>query len=235
MTDPDPSTDFLSPGEIATYPIERPDPSQPPALMRMRRRMQAAGQWYPAQVAGRRWGIGCVALEITQRCNLDCTICYLSEHAEAVHDLPLAEIKRRIDRIVALYGPGTNLQITGGDPTLRHPDELAAIVRYAADRLDAVLEAIDATRFGLTLGIHSRIEGFAERVSARLRVGNAYVNRNMIGAVVGTQPFGGEGLSGTGPKAGGPRYLHRFAVERTLSVNTAAVGGNTELMSLAEE
>ena len=118
--------------EVAAHPVDRPHIGQPPATARMRERMQATGQWHPAQVAGRRWGIGCVALEITQRCNLDCTICYLSENAEAIHDLPVAELERRIDQIVALYGPGTNLQITGGDPTLRNPDELVAIVRHAA-------------------------------------------------------------------------------------------------------
>ncbi len=87
----------------------------------------------------------------------------------------------------------------------------------------------------LTVGIHSRIESTVEHIHRRLRVGNAYVNRNMIGAVVGVQPFGGEGLSGTGPKAGGPRYLHRFATERTLSVNTTAAGGNASLLSLAPD
>ena len=85
---------------------------------------------------------------------------------------------------------------------------------------------------GLTLGIHSRVDTTQEYVYQRLKVGNTDVNRNIIGAVVGVQPFGGEGLSGTGPKAGGPRYLHRFAVERTLSVNTTAAGGNAALMSL---
>ena len=89
-----------------------------------------------------------------------------------------------------------------------------------------------ATGYGLTLGIHSRIdERRAVRPPPRSPVGNTYVNRNMIGAVVGVQPFGGEGLSGTGPKAGGPHYLPRFATERTLTVNTAAIGGNVELLS----
>ena len=83
-------------------------------------------------------------------------------------------------------------------------------------------------------GIHSRVDSTVRRIHERLRVGNTYVNRNMIGAVVGVQPFGGEGLSGTGPKAGGPRYLHRFATERTLSVNTTAAGGNTALVSLGD-
>ncbi len=108
------------------------------------------------------------------------------------------------------------------------------VVRYAAARLEAVLDAIEATGFGLTLGVHSRIDRTVETIVSRLPVGNAYVNRNMIGAVVGVQPFGGEGLSGTGPKAGGPHYLPRFATERTLSVNTAAAGGNATLVSLGE-
>ncbi len=100
--------------------------------------------------------------------------------------------------------------------------------------LDAVIDDINATGYGLTVGLHSRIDTTIEHIHARLEVGNTYVNRNQIGAVVGSQPFGGEGLSGTGPKAGGPRYLHRFATERSLSVNTTAQGGNASLMSLDE-
>jgi RHH-type proline utilization regulon transcriptional repressor/proline dehydrogenase/delta 1-pyrroline-5-carboxylate dehydrogenase len=109
------------------------------------------------------------------------------------------------------------------------------VVRYASDRLDAIIDAINATGFGLTLGIHSRIDETIERIVSQVRAGNVYVNRNMIGAVVGVQPFGGEGLSGTGPKAGGPHYLPRFATERTLSVNTTAAGGNATLVSLDDE
>ena len=108
------------------------------------------------------------------------------------------------------------------------------VVRWQARELDRVLDGVAATGYGLTLGIHSRIERFVERVRARLRVGNTYVNRNMIGAVVGVQPFGGEGLSGTGPKAGGPHYLPRFAIERTVTVNTAAAGGNAALLAQAD-
>ena len=96
--------------------------------------------------------------------------------------------------------------------------------------LERALDWIRESRYGLTLGIHSRVQRFVDRVLQGTRVGNAYVNRSMIGAVVGVQPFGGEGLSGTGFKAGGPHYLLRFATERTLSVNTAAVGGVTELL-----
>ncbi len=109
------------------------------------------------------------------------------------------------------------------------------VVRWKRDRFDELLDSVNATGYGLTLGIHSRIDETVAAVRRRLRVGNAYVNRNMIGAVVGVQPFGGEGLSGTGPKAGGPHYLYRFALERTLSVDTTAAGGNASLLSLQEE
>lgn len=105
------------------------------------------------------------------------------------------------------------------------------VVRFAGDRLDKVCEAINATGYGLTLGVHSRIEETADYVRAHVRAGNIYINRDQIGAVVGQQPFGGEGLSGTGPKAGGPNYLKGFAVERTYTVNTAAAGGNAALLS----
>jgi RHH-type proline utilization regulon transcriptional repressor/proline dehydrogenase/delta 1-pyrroline-5-carboxylate dehydrogenase len=105
------------------------------------------------------------------------------------------------------------------------------VVRYDAERLDEVLRSIERTGFGLTLGIHSRIDDMADAIIARLMTGNVYVNRNMIGAVVGVQPFGGHGLSGTGPKAGGPHYLPRFATEQTVTVNTAAAGGNAALLS----
>jgi RHH-type proline utilization regulon transcriptional repressor/proline dehydrogenase/delta 1-pyrroline-5-carboxylate dehydrogenase len=108
------------------------------------------------------------------------------------------------------------------------------VVRYKADRLDDVLEAIDATGYGLTLGVHSRIDATVNHVVDRLAVGNVYVNRNMIGAVVGVQPFGGHGLSGTGPKAGGPHYLLRFAAEQTVTINTAAAGGNANLIAMGE-
>jgi RHH-type proline utilization regulon transcriptional repressor/proline dehydrogenase/delta 1-pyrroline-5-carboxylate dehydrogenase len=109
------------------------------------------------------------------------------------------------------------------------------VVRWPADRLDRVLDEIDATGYGLTAGIHSRIDENIGYIRERLRVGNTYVNRNMIGAVVGVQPFGGEGLSGTGPKTGGPHYLDRFAVERTVSTDITAAGGNATLLSLADE
>jgi RHH-type proline utilization regulon transcriptional repressor/proline dehydrogenase/delta 1-pyrroline-5-carboxylate dehydrogenase len=109
------------------------------------------------------------------------------------------------------------------------------VIGWRADRLDAALDEIAGTGYALTLGIHSRIDETVRHILGRLGVGNSYVNRTMIGAVVGAQPFGGERLSGTGPKAGGPRYLHRFATERTLSVDTTAAGGNATLLSLDDE
>ncbi|WP_407180773.1 bifunctional proline dehydrogenase/L-glutamate gamma-semialdehyde dehydrogenase PutA [Bradyrhizobium sp. STM 3562] len=107
------------------------------------------------------------------------------------------------------------------------------VVRYRAEQLDDVIAAIESSGFGLTLGIHSRIDDVVQRIASRLATGNVYVNRNMIGAVVGVQPFGGCGLSGTGPKAGGPHYLLRFATEQTVTINTAAAGGNATLMAQA--
>jgi RHH-type proline utilization regulon transcriptional repressor/proline dehydrogenase/delta 1-pyrroline-5-carboxylate dehydrogenase len=109
------------------------------------------------------------------------------------------------------------------------------VVRYRSGDLDAVIESINRTGYGLTLGIHSRIENRALAIARKVAVGNVYVNRNMVGAMVGVQPFGGLGLSGTGPKAGGPNYLPRFTAEQTITVNTAAVGGNASLLTLDDD
>ncbi len=111
-----------------------------------------------------------------------------------------------------------------------HFGPILHIVRYKASQLDRLIDEINATGFGLTLSIHSRNPQTVDRICQRARVGNVYVNRDQIGAVVGVQPFGGMGRSGTGPKAGGPNYVQRFAVERTLTVNSAAAGGNVELL-----
>lgn len=108
------------------------------------------------------------------------------------------------------------------------------VIRWKADQLDAVIDQINATGYGLTLGVHSRIDETIERIASRVAVGNVYVNRNQIGAVVGVQPFGGQGLSGTGPKAGGPHYLLRFATEKVVTVNTTAAGGNASLLTLGD-
>jgi len=167
---------------------------------------------------------------------------------QAVRSLqPHVEHLQREARLLQRLDPPQNLQAGSFFPLQAFELESLAllekevfgpilhVVRYRADKLDRVIDAVNSTGYGLTLGVHSRIEETWQRVQARARVGNLYINRNMIGAVVGAQPFGGEGLSGTGPKAGGPYYLHRFATERTRSVNTAAVGGNTSLLSLPED
>jgi hypothetical protein len=144
---------FLSPAEIATaQPAPLPPPGTDP-IAAAASRMRSAGAWHPRQPIGRRFAIGCVALEITQRCNLDCTLCYLSEHSEAVHDLPLEEVFRRIAAIRVHYGPDTEVQVTGGDPTLRRRDELVAIIRRVTEagmRASLFTNGVRATRDLLT-------------------------------------------------------------------------------------
>jgi len=115
-----------------------------------------------------------------------------------------------------------------------HFGPILHIVRFKASQLDNVIDDINGTGFGLTLGIHSRNESFAFDIADRIDVGNVYINRNQVGAIVGVQPFGGQGLSGTGPKAGGPHYLTRFVTEKTISNNVTAIGGNTTLLSLGD-
>ena len=108
------------------------------------------------------------------------------------------------------------------------------VIRFRAEDLGRVVEEINATGYGLTLGLQSRIDTTRDYVEQHARVGNFYVNRNQIGAVVESQPFGGEGLSGTGPKAGGPHYVARFATERVTCIDTTAAGGNASLMAAVE-
>ena len=125
---------YLSPDEIHDW---QPYTEIPPESQRSEpfiQRLRDVGLWTPAQIAGRRWPMGCVSLEITQRCNLDCTLCYLSEHSEAVRDIPLEEIFRRIDMIEAHYGKNTDVQVSGGDPTLRKREELVQIVKRITGR-----------------------------------------------------------------------------------------------------
>jgi RHH-type proline utilization regulon transcriptional repressor/proline dehydrogenase/delta 1-pyrroline-5-carboxylate dehydrogenase len=163
------------------------------------------------------------------------------------------EAKRRLDDYIAAMKGTAKVHFTGSRPRsgffvaphlfeIERAEQLNEevfgpilhVVRYRAAELDSLLDAIAAKGYGLTLGIHSRLDTTVEKIVARLPIGNIYVNRNMIGAVVGVQPFGGTGLSGTGPKAGGPHYLPRFAIEQTLTVNTAAIGGNLLLFGLSE-
>lgn len=132
----------------------------------------------------------------------------------------------------SFFGPHV-YEIAGLDQLTREVfGPVLHIIRYKTRDMDKVLDQIRATGFGLTLGVHSRIEATAQDIFQKLDVGNTYINRNIVGAVVGVQPFGGQGLSGTGPKAGGPRYMFRFATEKTLTINTVATGGNTELFCL---
>ncbi len=145
--------------------------------------------------------------------------CQLPEHCNAGCFMPPTAIA--IDHIHAL-----EQEVFG--PVLH-------VIRYKGSKLDDVIAQINHTGYGLTLGIHSRINHTVEYIRKHVHVGNCYVNRNMIGAVVGLQPFGGEGLSGTGPKAGGPLYLQRLCHERTFTVDTTAAGGNASLMSLPDE
>jgi RHH-type transcriptional regulator, proline utilization regulon repressor / proline dehydrogenase / delta 1-pyrroline-5-carboxylate dehydrogenase len=163
-----------------------------------------------------------------------------------------AEAKQKLDAHIARMKKEARVHFAGEAPAgnfvaphifeLRDAGELTEevfgpvlhVVRYRAEALDSVLAAVERSGYGLTLGIHSRIEDTVDDIVARLQVGNIYVNRNMIGAVVGVQPFGGFGLSGTGPKAGGPHYLARFATEQTVTVNTAAAGGNAALLAGGE-
>lgn len=129
----------------------------------------------------------------------------------------------------------TAVEISGIDVLKKeHFGPILHVIRYKADELDTVINAINNTGFGLTLGIHTRNESKAQYIAARVNVGNVYINRNQIGAVVGVQPFGGHGLSGTGPKAGGPNYLYRFITEKTVTNNLTAIGGNATLLTLGE-
>jgi RHH-type transcriptional regulator, proline utilization regulon repressor / proline dehydrogenase / delta 1-pyrroline-5-carboxylate dehydrogenase len=130
------------------------------------------------------------------------------------------------------YVPPTIVELTrAGDLTEEVFGPILHVVRWRPDDLDALLDEIAANGYGLTLGIHSRIDATIEQIAARVASGNVYVNRSMIGAVVGTQPFGGTGLSGTGPKAGGPNYVRRFAAEQVVTINTTAAGGNASLLT----
>ena len=174
----------------------------------------------------------------------------------AVHVGPVIddEAKERLDRWIAgmadarrvifrwdqarplpprgLYVPPTMIRLDrAGDLKEEVFGPVLHVVRWRAEALDALLDDIASNGTGLTLGIHTRIDATVEQIAAQLANGNVYVNRSMIGAVVGTQPFGGAGLSGTGPKAGGPNYLRRFATEQTVTINTAAAGGNATLLT----
>jgi RHH-type transcriptional regulator, proline utilization regulon repressor / proline dehydrogenase / delta 1-pyrroline-5-carboxylate dehydrogenase len=155
----------------------------------------------------------------------------MRHEAEELLDLPLPE-----DCLCGTYVTPAIYAIPSLDLLRREVfGPILHVVRYRGDRLAEVCEAINATGYGLTLGLHSRIATTADFVAARVKVGNIYVNRNQIGAVVGVQPFGGEGLSGTGPKTGGPNYLKGFALERVRTTDLTASGGNAALLAAASD
>ncbi|WP_114394509.1 bifunctional proline dehydrogenase/L-glutamate gamma-semialdehyde dehydrogenase PutA [Oleisolibacter albus] len=167
----------------------------------------------------------------------------IDEEARAILVDHAARLDREARLIKAVEVPAALAGGTFFGPRLYEIDGLARLprevfgpilhlVRFKASELDRVVAEINATGYGLTFGVHSRLEDRAQSLFQRVASGNAYINRNMVGAVVGVQPFGGQGLSGTGPKAGGPHYLHRFATEKTLTVNTTAFGGNASLLAL---
>lgn len=149
---------------------------------------------------------------------------WLRTHARRIHE---CEVPRALNghffAPVAYEIPGIEVL------TQEHFGPILHVVCFDGRDFDGVIDAINGTGYGLTCGLHTRLDARVRQVAAKVRAGNLYINRNMIGAVVGMQPFGGEGLSGTGPKAGGPHYLLRFCAERTVTVNTAAVGGNVDL------
>ncbi|HEY8973737.1 MAG TPA: aldehyde dehydrogenase family protein, partial [Burkholderiaceae bacterium] len=156
--------------------------------------------------------------------NVSRNVARLKKEAKLLGETPLASNFPRLVTPVAFeLGRIADLKEEIFGPVLH-------VVRWNGD-VDTVMHEINALGYGLTLGIQTRIDSRAQRLARLARVGNVYVNRNMIGAVVGVQPFGGEGLSGTGPKAGGPHYLFRFCAEQTLTINTAAAGGNAALLA----
>jgi len=133
------------------------------------------------------------------------------------------------------YIPPTLIEVTGIEALkTEHFGPILHVARYKSKDLDQVIQHINSAGYGLTAGIHTRIESKAQEIATKLKVGNVYVNRNMVGAVVGSQPFGGRGLSGTGPKAGGPDYLKRFATEKAVSTDTTAAGGNASLLGMLD-
>jgi RHH-type proline utilization regulon transcriptional repressor/proline dehydrogenase/delta 1-pyrroline-5-carboxylate dehydrogenase len=162
---------------------------------------------------------------------------------KASYDRLMAYRASQVDRMVhsiavpddGLFVPPTVIRLDSlDDLNTEYFGPIVHVATWPAGKLEEAIAAVNAKGFGLTMGLHSRIARISDMVEARARVGNLYINRSMIGAVVGSQPFGGEGLSGTGPKAGGPNYLHRFCAERTTSTDTTSAGGNASLLSLED-
>jgi RHH-type proline utilization regulon transcriptional repressor/proline dehydrogenase/delta 1-pyrroline-5-carboxylate dehydrogenase len=169
----------------------------------------------------------------------------IDTEARAALDSHLAELKSKGKLLAEVALPDSAMRGHFVVPSMYEIGSLAEldrehfgpilhVVRWKSGELNKVISAINATGYGLTLGLQSRIDTTRQYVEAHARVGNLYVNRNQIGAVVESQPFGGEGLSGTGPKAGGPHYVPRFATERVTCIDTTAAGGNASLMAAIE-
>jgi RHH-type proline utilization regulon transcriptional repressor/proline dehydrogenase/delta 1-pyrroline-5-carboxylate dehydrogenase len=166
----------------------------------------------------------------------------IDEEAKAALDAHLAELGKPIAQLQlpanakrGHFVRPTMVEIKSlADLDREHFGPILHVIRWKSGELDKVIKSINSTGYGLTLGLQSRIDTTRLYVERNARVGNIYVNRNQIGAVVESQPFGGEGLSGTGPKAGGPHYVARFATERVTCIDTTAAGGNASLMAAIE-
>jgi RHH-type transcriptional regulator, proline utilization regulon repressor / proline dehydrogenase / delta 1-pyrroline-5-carboxylate dehydrogenase len=158
--------------------------------------------------------------------NIQRQIRRLSQEAKVVVQ-PSAEARQVVPHLIAPHAFEVN-SIAQVKSEIFGP--VLQIVRWSGDPTEVVAQ-VNALGYGLTFGVQTRIDSRAQALAHAAHIGNVYINRNMIGAVVGVQPFGGEGLSGTGPKAGGPHYLYRFCAEQTITVNTTAAGGNAALLA----
>lgn len=169
-------------------------------------------------------------IDATAKANLDAHIDHIKQVGKLIKQMPLPAGTENGHFVSPTAVEIDSIKVLEKE----HFGPILHVIRYKAAELSQVINEINSTGFGLTLGIHSRNEGHALEVADKVNVGNVYINRNQIGAVVGVQPFGGQGLSGTGPKAGGPHYLTRFVTEKTRTNNITAIGGNATLLSLGD-
>ncbi|NRD30744.1 bifunctional proline dehydrogenase/L-glutamate gamma-semialdehyde dehydrogenase PutA [Shewanella sp. DC2-4] len=169
-------------------------------------------------------------IDATAKANLDAHIDHIKQVGKLIKQMPLPAGTENGHFVSPTAVEINSIKVLEKE----HFGPILHVIRYKAADLGKVIDEINSTGFGLTLGIHSRNEGHALEVADKVNVGNVYINRNQIGAVVGVQPFGGQGLSGTGPKAGGPHYLTRFVTEKTRTNNITAIGGNATLLSLGD-
>lgn len=169
-------------------------------------------------------------IDATAKANLDAHIDHIKQVGKLIKQMPLPAGTENGHFVSPTAVEIDSIKVLEKE----HFGPILHVIRYKAADLGKVIDEINSTGFGLTLGIHSRNEGHALEVADKVNVGNVYINRNQIGAVVGVQPFGGQGLSGTGPKAGGPHYLTRFVTEKTRTNNITAIGGNATLLSLGD-